>query len=166
MKFQLKTLKKLSGDEATIYSVLILGDKLTLFDTFMADNLVNHKKEVMNIFYRLIAIGNKTGAKENFFRLNEGVPGDGVCAFYDIPKSKLRLYCVRYGNDFLILGCGGPKSKIIKAWQEDPKLNEEAQLVIKIAKIVNDKIKDKDSNFKWSPDHKKFQGDFNFTDDE
>lgn len=39
-------------------------------------------------------MATKTGAAEHFFKLNEGKPGDGVCALFDSPDKKLRIYCI------------------------------------------------------------------------
>jgi len=56
---------------------------------------------------RLKIIGNETGARESFFKTKEGIPGDGVCTLYDTPDKKLRLYCIRYGKQLIIIGAGG-----------------------------------------------------------
>ena len=82
-------------------------------------------------------IGNKAGARENFFKINEGAFGDGICALYDIPKSKLRLYCICYGSQIIVLGGGGVKKRNIKAFQEDDKLKYENYLLRNVAKVIN-----------------------------
>ena len=68
----------------------------------------------MNFLERIRTINEKTGARESFFKPNEGKPGDLVCALFDIPNSNLRLYCIRFGNSLIILGGGGEKKKTIK----------------------------------------------------
>lgn len=77
---------------------------------------------------------------------------------FDEPDYKLRLYCIKYGKEIVILGGGGVKD--VRAWQDDPKLNEEASLIIKIAKEINQAIKEKD--IKYSNDYMRLEGDLTF----
>ena len=107
-------------------------DGITLFDHFVNENITDYRKEIRFIANRLQEIGNTTGAREKFFKHNEGKPGDGVCALYDDPDSNLRLYCIRYGNIAVILGGGGPKPDDVKAWQDDEKLTLEAETIIQV----------------------------------
>ena len=73
--------------------------------------------------------------------MNEGKPGDGICAVTDL-KGKLRLYCIRFGNILLILGGGGRKTT--RTYQEDPKLYSEIQLLQKVSEALSKAIKEKD----------------------
>ena len=157
MKITISESPLLSGTFATIYNVII-DDGETLFDRFVAENIGESEVEVLDIFNSLRAIGHKTGGRLSYFRENEGKLGDGVCAIFDQPDIKLRLYCIRYGTEIIILGGGGVKD--VRAWQDDPKLNEEASLIIKIAKEINQAIKEKD--IKYSKDFMKFEGDLIF----
>jgi hypothetical protein len=135
----------LSGHEAAIYSFKLEDADHTLFDEFLEENKDDYNIEVLDIYTRLYAIGHeKGGAREGFFKHNEGKPGDGVCALFDVPGSALRLYCIRYGNDIVVLGGGAPKSKKIRAWQEDKNLTKRATLMIKLSQSIATKIKDKD----------------------
>ncbi len=114
MKYKLLKLNKLSGNKASIYSVYLEKEGKMLFDLFLEENKISFKSELKDIVSRLSVIGHKTGARENFFKLNEGNPGDGVCALYDRPGSNLRLYCIRYGALIIVLGGGGHKPKTIR----------------------------------------------------
>lgn len=105
-------------------------------------------------------ISNKTGARESFFKTKEGNPGDGICALYDQPGSKLRLYCIRFGQELVILGGGGPKPKAIRALQEDEKLKTENYTLRQISKNIMAAVKDK--NLKFSKDFLDFEGDLRF----
>ncbi|MEQ8712056.1 MAG: hypothetical protein RIC80_03515 [Cyclobacteriaceae bacterium] len=118
-----------SGKKANIYAVIKEEDTTTLFDHFIIDNKVLFLSELKDIISRLQTIGKRTGAQEYFFKLKEGKPGDGVCALYDNPNSNLRLYCIRYGNDLIVVGGGGHKPKSIRALQEDAKLKAENELL-------------------------------------
>ena len=119
MKFKLVKLKSYSGKEASIYSVYMEDLQKTLFDVFLEENKTSFKSELKDILKRMSVIGHKTGAREQFFKTKEGIPGDGVCALYDDPDKKLRLYCIRYGKQLIILGGGGQKTDHIRELQKD-----------------------------------------------
>ena len=154
----------MSGSETTIYSVIVGGDNITLFEYFIKENIIAYKNEVINILNRLETIGKTTGAREIFFKHKEGKPGNGVCALYDVPDSKLRLYSIRYGKPVIILGGGGPKPLIIQAWQNDPKLKLEAEEIIKISALIFQLLSSND--LQWSKDGFHLKGELNFTDND
>lgn len=166
MEYELVKLSKLSGQEASVYSVYLKDEQRTLFDRFLEENKNSFKSELNTILIRLKTIGHDTGARKQFFKTNEGKPGDGVCALFDIPKSNLRLYCIRYGTLLVILGGGGYKPKTMRALQEDPKLEEESLLMRKISKDIQNRMKEKELSF--TDDYMDFEGDliFNDKDDE
>jgi hypothetical protein len=110
MKFEIVELDEFSGRKASIYSIWIDNIEKTLFDQFVEENENSYMNELGSITDRLELIGNLTGAKEQFFKLNEGTLGDGICALYDSPDKKLRLYCIRNGSTCIILGGGGMKT--------------------------------------------------------
>lgn len=94
MKYKLKKMPHLSGNKATIYSVMIDDNHKSLYELFLAKNYSLHISEISNINKRLETIGKKTGAREGFFKMFEGKHGDCVCALYDEPDHNLRLYCI------------------------------------------------------------------------
>jgi len=104
------------------------------------------------------------GAREQFFKLHEGKPGDLVCAIYDVPDSKLRLYCIRYGMDLVVLGGGGEKPKDIRAYQEDENLNQQAEIIKTISDAIYEKQRDGDIRF--TNLGKDFEGELKFGYDE
>jgi hypothetical protein len=75
-----------------------------------------------------------------------------------LPGYKLRLYCIRYGAQIVILGGGGPKN--VQKLQQDKKLNEESYFLRKLSKAIAEKLKDKD--LKYIDDGKGFEGDLEF----
>jgi len=160
MKYKLVKLKKLSGNKASIYTILLEEEEKTLFDFFLEDNKISFKDELKDIVSRLKVIGNKTGAKDYFFKLNEGKPGDGVCALYDKPNSNLRLYCIKYGTLIVIVGSGGYKPKSIRKLQQDEKLTEENYFLREISKAIKTKMDDDEIEF--SSDFMDFEGDLTF----
>lgn len=153
----------LSGKAASIYSIIPEGQKVSLFRQFLIEWKDLYPDEVDNIVTRVKLMGENIGARETFFRHNEGRPGDGVCAFFDIPRAKLRLYCIRYGTTAIILGGGAPKN--VRAWQDDPKLTKEAKKMIAYAQDINNRLKP-NGDLKWSDNGVELIGNLNNNDDE
>ena len=123
MKSKLVKLIQFSESKASIYGVWFEYMQKTSFDSFILENKNVFLSELKDIISRLKSIGNATGAREQFFKINEGIPGDGVCALYDSPDKKLRLYCIRYGTLIVITGGGGPKE--VQKLQQNNKLKDE-----------------------------------------
>lgn len=164
MNYEIVELEEFSGNKATIYSIVLNGDEVTLFDHFVNENIDKYKSELKFIAGRLQVIGNTTGARDKFFKHNEGKPGDGVCALYDEPDSNLRLYCIRYGNVAIILGGGGPKPSEIIAWQQDGKLKSGAEKMIQVSKDIIERLQSGD--LEWSKDGSQLIGNLIISDNE
>ena len=147
MKFEIVKLDKFNGNRCGVYSIFVDDEQKTLFDRFISENNISFKSEIKNILERLKTINTLTGAREKFFKLNEGSPGDGICALFDIPDSNLRLYCIRYGNSLIILGGGGEKQKSVKAFQEVDKLRDENYLLRETSVQIAHLIKEKEITF-------------------
>lgn len=164
MVYEIVNLDDYSGSQATLYSIIPEGETETLFDKFVDENLDKYREEIEEILETLYQIGNKRGARVSYFKTNEGNYGDNVCALFDEPERNLRIYCIRYGMDVVILGNGGFKSKEIKSWQEDEHLTKVATEVIEYAKDITYRIT-KTHELGWSADKTKLVGKFKFTDD-
>ena len=162
MKFEIVELLDFSGYFAGIYTIVIGENDLSLFDNFIQENIENYTQEIGDILATIETIGYETGAREKFFKPNEGSLGDGICASYDNPDRKLRLYCIKYGSATIILGGGGMKN--VRALQDDPKLKSENYLLRKISKMITDAIKEGD--ICWSADGKRLIGNLIIQDDE
>lgn len=160
MNFKLVKLDDFSGEETSFYSPYIEEYGETLFEQFLRENLSSYRNEVMDILERMDGMAHDTGARPGFFKEKEGAPGDLVCALYDKPGSKLRLYCIRYGYSLIILGGGGPKSKAIRALQENPKLKDENYLMREISNAIYQRQLDREIRF--SEDDLDFEGDLDF----
>lgn len=102
------------------------------------------------------------GARFQFFKEHEGKAGDMVCALFDLPEKKLRLYCIRLGSVVVIIGGGGEKK--VQTLQDDDKLTAENYLLRHISAELYQRILDKD--IKWSADGMELLGDLNFEYDE
>ena len=164
MNYEIVNIEPHSGNMAAVYSVIIDNSEQTLYEQFLNENKSTHREELRSITNRLSIIGQKTGARANFFKHDEGKPGDGVCALYDDPKNKLRLYCIRFANVAIILGGGGPKTKKTQAWKDDEKLKKEAEIIIQISKDIMNRLKS--GEIQWSEDGTKLIGNLKFSDNE
>ncbi len=164
MKYKLVKLSQLSGNKASIYSIILNNEEITLLDKFISENIILFKSETNSILMRLISIGSQTGAREQFFKIDEGKPGDGICALYDSPKSNLRLYCIKYGSQLIVVGGGGHKPKSIKAFQEDENLKNENYFLRQISDDITERIISKEIRF--INDNCDFSGNLEFEDNE
>lgn len=144
MRYVIEEIEDLSGEACHIYSLREAGSENSLFDDFIVRNSELYEDEVVDIYNRLKYMGNEGGARENYFKLNEGKPGDGIVALYDRPDSRLRLYCIRYGAITLIVGDGGAKPKSVRAWQEVPELDRIVKHLMLISDKISEAIKEKD----------------------
>ena len=158
VKYKLVKLEQLSGHEASIYSVYIEDAKQTLFERFITENQADYLQEIKEILGKLKSIGHTTSAREQYFRLYEGKPGDGVCALYDETDKLLRLYCIRYGRSLIILGGGGPKE--VDTWEEDEKLSEEVKLMMMVSKDIFKRTQEDEIYF--TNNGFELEGDLNF----
>lgn len=141
MKNKLVRLSNLSGAAASVYSIYYNDKKEVLFERFIRENLARNPGETMNIVDRLRWIGEHTGAKECYFKLDEGLEwNDGVCALFDVPEKNLRLYCILISKKILIVGNGGCKSKDIRTWQENRHLSAAVHEMMHFSRIVNVKL--------------------------
>lgn len=164
MNFKLSKVIRLSGREASIYTIVLGWDHNSVFEKFLQNNKDDYGTELKNIVTRLSAIGHDVGARSQFFKEKEGKPGDLVCALYDDPDAKLRLYCIRFGKSTIVLGGGAAKPKDIRAWQDDPELTKYATMMMKVSEQIAQKIKDKD--LYWCMHGKDLLGDMEFNDGE
>lgn len=134
----------LSGPCCKIYSIAIDDETDTLFDQFLDQFYDDYPDEVQDIYDRISVAGKSLGMRPQFYKPNEGKPGDGICALYDRPDSKLRLYLIQYGTNLVVLGGGGPKPKSIQAWQESVELTKVVESLEKISNRITKAIIDKD----------------------
>jgi len=91
VKFELVKDIELSGEECSIYQVYLEELETYLYDIFWEENEELYENELWDIDDRLYGIGHKMGARQQFFKLHEGKPGDLVCAIYDVPCFVLEI---------------------------------------------------------------------------
>ena len=111
-----------------------------MLEQFFEDN-AEYAEELNTIIQKLMVMGNETGCRYEFFKHNEGALADGVAA---MRVGQIRLYCLYFDRTAVFLGSGGYKSPEIKAYQEDPSLNEKAMQMREIAARINKAIIDRD----------------------
>lgn len=143
MAFSLVEIPELSGSACKIYSVAEDGAEDTLFDFFLDEMSGRFQQAVDEIWDKLLFIGKEGGARVQFFKENEGKPGDGVVALLNAPAFPIRLYGIRYGSILLILGCGGYKGPTVRTWQGDATLTKAATQMIRLSELITQRIKDK-----------------------
>ena len=160
MKFRIVKLNQLSGNKASIYTVYYDDLQKTSLEIFIYQNKNLLLSELNDIISRLKVIGTKTGAREQYFKINEGKPGDGVCALFDRPNKKLRLYCIRYGALILIIGGGGHKN--VQKLQQNRKLLNENKFLRDLSARIYERIRNKVIWF--SENNMDFEGDLTFND--
>lgn len=136
-QFQIIEVERLSGSEAKIYTIKKLGDTLSCLEQFIRDNIDAHPLEVGQILEKLETMGRITGCEYNLFTHNEGRAGDGVVC---LKAGRMRLYCMYFRETLVVCGSGGWKSPAIRAYQEDPLLNQSAQTMKTFAKQFNRSI--------------------------
>lgn len=118
MRYAIEEIEDLSGNACHIYSLREEGSDNSLFDDFIVRNSDLYEDEVVDIYNRLKFIGDEGGAREGYFKLNEGKPGDG-----------------------------GPKPRCVRAWQEVPELEQSVRHLMMISNKVSEAIKEKSIRF-------------------
>ena len=159
MEFELVKLAGFSNDEVSVYTLLNCDTGISLFQSFIQENQHEFPDEVKDIAKRILSF-KEVGARENFFKINEGKPGDGVCALYDDEKSNLRLYCIRYGTVLVVLGSGGHTPKTTRRLQETKKLEDENQIMRNLSAEIEKRRRNGDLSF--SKDFLEIDGDLIF----
>ena len=145
MGFRIVEIEELSGPYCKIYSIAYDGKGGDmLFDDFLDRMDEDYPDEVEDIWNKLQFMADEGGARLQFFRENEGLPGDGVVALLKESGFTLRLYAIRYGTVLLILGSGGYKDPSIKAWQDDEILRTHALEIEKISALITERIKNRE----------------------
>lgn len=155
---------QLSGNATRIYAVHVNGRDNDEFRAFVEKHKGLYSDEITDILKRLKVIGTREGARAHYFKQAEGLPGDLVCALYDLEEARLRLYCIRLGSDVIILGGGADKPPDIRAWQEKDDLKTAAKLMIRVSKDFLERIREKEIRIDDSTN--RLVGNLEFGDDD
>ena len=119
----------MSGIKAKLYSPMLHGDDVTLYERFILENKTLHLNEVSNIDERLEIVCKETGLFQESFDTKSGKFGENLCTLKDKPNRKLRLYFIEFGLSTIVLGGGGFKPPSARSRQEVKKLDDENTLI-------------------------------------
>jgi hypothetical protein len=120
------------GRKAKIYSIRFDGEDKDEFQKFLENQEVRNHPDFQALRKKLKEIYDKRGLLEHYFR-----PEDDRCLNPEICRidygtGKLRLYCIRWDDNLLILSGGGVKPDDVRFWQEDSFLADCAKKNIKV----------------------------------
>lgn len=121
-----------------LYSVCLEDEEDTLIEKFIEEVSETRESDAKEIVLRLRNMILKTGFADYYFKDKEGNYGDHVVA---LRHNNLRLYCIYLDHTAIIVGSGGEKN--VRAYQDDPKLNKEADIVKNLASIINKALIDR-----------------------
>jgi hypothetical protein len=60
MKYKIIKINSISGNEASVYSIILNNDEETLLNKFVKENEISFKSETKDILKRLYSIGHTT----------------------------------------------------------------------------------------------------------
>lgn len=144
MNLGFKLVRLKDGRKAKIYSVHFDGEDKHEFDKFLEDLDVQNHPDFQALRKKIKEMYNKRGLLEHYF-----IPEDDKCLHPEISRinygtGKLRLYCIRWNDNLLILGGGGVKPDDIRFWQEDPVLTNAARKIIEVFDKLHQYLSDTD----------------------
>ena len=138
-------------EKVAYYTFQIEGDVETETEKFFErfENDAEFDEDLQNIAKWMIEIGDKRGAKPQFFRFEgsaEALPPPAMyLAELEMPSNDLRLYCIRLSEEIVILANGGIKTA--QKVQDSPDLQAKFRFVGQIALRITEMIKDKSFRF-------------------
>lgn len=156
MKRTIQIEKFLTGEKANLYSIRFNDSKRVADTLNETQKFFNKIKDTYPEDYQIFKAILKniltiSGAKEKFFRNEDNSECNFLKALikYDIKgkkyNGKLRLFCLYYNSDRVILGNGGYKST--RTFNEDNILDKSAKVLQKLDKVLEEK--ERDGEIKW-----------------
>lgn len=136
VEFEVIPLEAFSGPQCGVYTVRLNGETEDEFTRFFNEHRVKSTKKLQRMLLRIKDFG-RNGARASYFKPNEGAPGDGVVAMW---IEDLRLYCIWWGTDLVLLGNGD--LKFTKTWNEDPNLSKHVKLMMKVSAMIFEREQD------------------------
>ncbi len=129
------------GEESTFYTIKLKGEAKSETEKFFEEMATIDIESTEFIAQRIEIMAEKTGCRDNFFKLKESSFFNNLCA---LSKGELRLYCLRYGNVAVVLGGGGIKPEGVASYQEIPELDEDVKILEKACELIDERIKEKE----------------------
>lgn len=132
-------------DSVSIYSPIFDGESMNEFDKFLVANSSHEEPQLKLFFDAIVSAIEKIvecGARENLFRPEGGhvkaIPLLVNLGRIDRHIGKIRLYCLRYSDQILIIGNGGVSTA--GRYEDDPTLlafvNDLRQIDRRIRRMV------------------------------
>lgn len=133
-------------DCVSMYSPKWDGETYTEFEKFLIANKSHTHPQLKKSFDAIISvikvIGEK-GAMERYFRL-EGGRVKAIPLFIELPRidrsiGKMRLYCLRFSDNMLVIGNGAVTKS--QKYQEDPNLTAIINSLRNIERKISQEVK-------------------------
>lgn len=139
-----KIIDILKGPKAKFYSILIEGKEQSEFEEFLANFRDNPEfsKIIQNIAVKIDQMARVTGAREIFFKPE----GPNMVFRFHIGRDEtypLRLYCLRYNDQVILLGGGDYKDLDTVRYQDKKELNN----AVKLLRAVDKTLKEEEISF-------------------
>ncbi|HEX2865680.1 MAG TPA: hypothetical protein VHO03_01495 [Ignavibacteriales bacterium] len=134
----------LQGPKAKFYSVLLEGKRQSEFEEFLTNFRDNPEfsEIIQNIVIKIDQMARVTGAREIFFKPE----GPSMVFRINIGRDEtypLRLYCLRYNDQVVLLGGGGYKDLSTVRYQDKEELNN----AVKLLRAVDKSLKEEEASF-------------------
>lgn len=143
MKLPFEIVEYKGGNRATIYSIHIEGQEKNEADKFFEEFYDSHNKDITDILERLEHMIERSGFEDHQFK-HIGTPND---ATEEIKSCNIRMFVLKYSKVAIIIGGGGVKNKV-RTYQEVPRLNKLAKMLMSISKMFDNKINE--SEISWT----------------
>ena len=130
------------GRKAKIYSIRYDGEENHEFHKFVTNPEVRNHPDYQALRKKIKELYDKRGLLQQYFRPeDERYIHPEICRI-DYGTGKLRLYCIRWNDNLLILGSGGVKPDDIRFWQESPELSLAVKKIIDTFHCLKKYLKD------------------------
>jgi len=117
------------GKKAKIYSIQYDGAENHEFHNFITKPEVYNHPDYQALRKKIKELYDKRGLLPQYFRSeDEKALHTEICRI-DYGTGMLRLFCIRWNDNLLILGSGGVKPGSVRFWQENHELSVEARKV-------------------------------------
>ena len=142
MEYEILELEGFSGRRARIYSVILKGEEIPLFEKFVQNYLEKYPNEIDIVLAKVEEMGNFLGAREHFFEEEADFQFQskfGKGYFLRISQKgigTIRVYCLRLAIDALILFDGGIKPSDRRTWQSVPELQVVVERALRLSKCI------------------------------
>lgn len=136
MKF-FKIIEYYTGRKASFFSVITDDNQDDEF-SLLAERLYSteHKDKLLKLISKIQIMADKTGTRD-FFK-DEGA---NLVFRFNIDNDEaypIRIYCIKYGSENIILGGGGIKLPTTQTYQEQDDLNSAVTLLRTVDKTLNE----------------------------